>query len=273
MSGVYADVPNHRIAYDADGSICWFYASSVATSVMSQAQVNILNNENDDYIDGSASDVRCFIFFPQPYDITGVHVNVDASSGWLAEYSLNTSNGVDGTWTSFGATANSGSASPVYRTSIQAVSLTAVKAIRFGTWGPVWNRLRSFHVYGTPNASSAKQLRLWHPTTDTALGGAYFDQGDILRSTTATQQFRLKNISSMTASSITLTTEALTDFSPTFNSQHQLSTDNSSFSNSISISNLSAGSISPILYMKRTTSASAVVGLYDGRIKIQASFA
>lgn len=116
MAGTYPDVPGPRIAYDRDGSTGVRISSGNAITSLTAGEMNNLNDEDGDSTGMSGANGRIAIFFPVPMTIVGCfHVG---SSTITTEKSSNTTNGVDGTWTSFRAGVASGTINPNYRTSI-----------------------------------------------------------------------------------------------------------------------------------------------------------
>lgn len=286
MAGSYANVPDTRMAWDIDGSTAVRYTTGAITT-MSSGDKTILNNESSDgfYIQPQE---YFAIVFPEKRDISGIFVNGMYASLMAFEYSLNTTNGQDGTWSSISYSAlNDSVTSPSYRTAISAQAISAARGIRFrNTHGSNGQLLYSWHIYGKVSAGqTVHYLEYWHPTLDQRLDGAALDFGDVSRGSTETRQFRIKNASpTKTASNILLTETALTDTTPTsLSPQHLLSADGgSTYATSVTllaspgyVSNLvlAPGQISPIVYIKRTTSASAQLGLYSLRIAASADFA
>lgn len=281
MSGLYPDIPGPKIAYDRDGTIVaglTFDKASIQTT-MTTAQKQEVNNNNPAAVNPFFS-TGCPIFlFPVLHDLVGIYAaNINDSAGAVRtiEWSPNTTNGVDGTWNN-GPTlnfpggsyaANNGADSRVLqRTSIQPLSLTGVKAIRFraGFDDRIWT---SIHIYGKPS-TPAERLEFWHPTLDQPLSQtpAHLDWGDRPRGTEVTRQVRVKNRSSvLTASTITVGMEALTDATPTVVSQHQFSLDGTTWASTITIPSLGAGVVSGTVHIRQSLSPTAEVSLWDQRI-------
>jgi hypothetical protein len=124
----------------------------------------------------------------------------------------------------------------------------------------------TIHLYGE-YAVDVTRLAIWHPTLDEEHSGAYFDWGDVPRGTTSTRQFRVKNLDdALTANSVGVTVEALTDTTPSVPGQHSLSADGSTFLPSLNIGALGPGEVSDVLHVMRTTPADADMGLWALRI-------
>lgn len=278
MAGVYADIPGTRFALDQDGSVVkWrnFTTGSSWTDVTSSiAETQRVNTANLlELGTGDASHLgQLAIAFPEPRSVSGLYVHLGFVNGGQPvntsafEYSTDTTDGTNGTWSSFTATfANptahdqgSDVSKPYYRSDIAALSLTNVKGIRI-RWSSSWNgagnhRVYVCHMYGSRPTTGVDRLAFWHPSSDQALGAAYLDFGDIAQGTSVTRQLRLKNLSgTLTANTITL---QVSDLLPEYTGTGlQVSTDNVTYQNSVNIGNLAPGAISSTLYVRRSVPA------------------
>lgn len=277
MAGNYPDVPDHRIAYDRDGSIGFWYDTSQTVNQYSQAYLQNLNDE-DDSTTGRAGDAngmyREGVIFPEPRDIAGYFLAASASPTNL-ETSTDTTNGVDGTWTARGNPVNGGNSKPGYRNAIQSVNWPGVKGIRWrhaASFGPD-NYVRMFAVYGSPSSGEAPdRLRIWHPTSDVEVAGYHFDFGDVPRAAVVSKTFRVKNPSAtLTANDVTLSVEALSDTSPSNVSQYEFSDDGTNFSSTLNIGNLAPGATSGVITLRRTTNVNATLGIWTCRFVASAA--
>lgn len=277
MAGTYPDVPGHRMAYDRDGSAGAIVETSGGVTSLSGGDMVTINDEASGYVAMSPSTKSLAIIFPELRDVVGyaaVYESTDGSAPSTVYTSVDTTNGYDGTWVNRGTFVNTTIGAGL-RT-IQSVTWSGIKAVRFhgagGNFGGS-NRFLAIHVFGTPaSGQNPNRLRLWHPTLDQEITGAYFDWGDVPRSTALTKQFRVKNNSStLTANSVALTREALTDTSPTNVSAHEFSTDGVNYAGTVNIGNLAPGAISSVLTMRRTTPSTAVLSLWWARIVASAS--
>lgn len=273
MAGFYPDVPGNRIPYDLDGT-AGVYMNNGAVSDFSPAQLANFNRETVPAwgpSPGFGTYGYYVLLFPRKMDITGSFVVYrDYYDG--AEWSSNTSNGSDGTWTGF-TSGYAATANPSYRTGISTLALTNVRAVRYITHTSSYNgAFGLMHVYGKPTSGeNTDRLELWHPTLDQRVGGAYFDWGDAQRTTNASKTFRVKNLSpTLTANGIDITFETLTDTTPTYDSMHTFS-DGGAYAGTINISNLAPDAVSGIITIRRDFPANAVLGLWAGRINTTAT--
>lgn len=291
MAGFYPDVPAPRLAYDRDGTVGFVIdLSTNSVSQMSAGNLVTLNDESSGSIllinaGNSTMDYAYGLIFPELRNIIGVrnfHSGFGQTGGGSLQYTTNSSNGVDGTWTSIGATGYSdvttGFSSTVLRTGITAISMLGVKGFRIRrNVGPnfganSWYAL-TLHLYGSISAGQTPdRLRMWHPALDeplddnTSADGAYLDWGDVVRSTTQDRTFRVKNNSStLTANSINIAASALTDAAPTLITQYTFS-DGGAFGASVTVTSLSPGAISGVITVRRTTPSNAALSLWTLRI-------
>jgi hypothetical protein len=159
------------------------------------------------------------------------------------------------------------------RTEIQAYTALGIKAIRytqrFGGSSGASGRTKIVHLYGelAPGVT-LQRLEIWHPTLDQRLGRADFDWGDVPRNSTATRQFRIKNMhGSLTANSVRAAMSIATDTTPSVVGQMAISKDGTTWGAQQTLSSpLGPGAISPILYHRRTTPSNAILSLWDYRV-------
>jgi hypothetical protein len=287
MAGNYPDVPGYRMMYDIDGS-AGFQVTGATVAQLTSAQLINMNDENAaTYNDYGQSAGYVGIIFPQLRDLVAYYWQQDTSysGAWggpgALQTSADTTNGLDGTWTTrlanFSYVGSSGG-NPVgvvpYRSSIQSLSVTGIKAIRFG-YGSTFQsgpRPAMLHLYGSvASGQTPDRLRFWDATLDQEVGGAFFDFADVPRTNTVQKQFRVKNNSaSLTATAITLSFSALTDTSPTVVSQLTLS-NGGAFSSSLAIGDLAPGAISSVITVRFSPIITATLGVWDQRLKASAT--
>ena len=188
--------------------------------------------------------------------------NGNGSSSTLDEYSLDSTTGIDGTWSTLRAAYTSGTAVtlPDYRTTIRTAAPLplSVKAVRHRMPSITGSqRIRTMHYYGYRTAAS-NRLELWHPTLDQPLylTPALGDFGDVPRATGyKIFSFRVKNLSAtLTAQTITVVREMMTDGSPTILSLTDLQYNAGGYGTTATVPNLGPGAIS--------------AGIVDARVKV-----
>lgn len=281
MAGLYPDVPGPSIPFDRDGTGGFYNTLAGGTPIaVTPAQLVSWNDWTQSFFQ-TTSGTNHFWFglvFPALMDLNGMFFSLTTDNlgpnldGWA--YSTNTTTGADGTWTTITITdgnANRSDAAvlPYCRSNISPLSITGVRGIRAGggqyTSGNP--QVRAFHVYGTPSSGQAvDRLRLWHPTLDQAVTGAHFDYSEASRTYTYDKTFRIKNNSAtLTANSVAVTFEALTDASPTVVSQLTVS-QGGAFAASQTISSIAAGAISAVCTARLTLVSNAALGLWRQRI-------
>lgn len=281
MAGFYPDVPAPRMAYDRDGTALLQVYAGGSTQLAQSSLENINSDNNSAIYSAYANNIppRQFVLiFPQHRDIHGyfsaIYTNWTSSN---IQTSPNSTNGIDGNWTTQTSVPNRTSVSVAYRTSITAVNWTNVKAIKIGWYSTSGSAdtasFSALHLFGVlSNFTGVDGLRIWHPTLDeplddaVAADGAWFDFGDAARNTSAERQFRVKNNSTgLTANSINVTSGTLTDASPSVPPQFTFS-DGGAFTTSLNIGNLAPGAISPTITYRRTTPSNAALSLWTVRI-------
>lgn len=276
MAGVYADIPGTRFALDQDGTVVkWRNFSTL--SAWTDVTASVLETQKvttatylEAAVANSAQWGQVVFAFPEARSISGIYHHLAFSHGTqnydnvAYEYSTDTTDGTDGSWSSFSATfsnltlhdAPNEVSKPYYRSDIATLSLSNVTGIRvrwmYSGWGGAGNhRMFVFHLYGTRPTAGVDRLAFWHPSSDQIIDAAALDFGDIAQGTSVTRQFRIKNLSgSLTANDITV---QVSDLLPEYSGTGlQVSTDNVTYQNSVNIGNLAAGVISATLYVRRT---------------------
>ena len=280
MAGNYPDVPSWRMAYDRDGTQV-FDLLGGSLIQLSSTQIAALDNETltsaYHWPGNSQNATRTLVFiFPEKRDLDGFYASLGSSTGGsgtiVAEVSTDTTNGLDGTWTSIGSVPNRSTVVQM-RSGITANTSLGIIAVRFKvSFDSFTVDAYAFvvHLYGEPSpGENLQRLELWHPTLDERVPAAYFDWGDVPRSSTADKQFRVKNMhGSLTAHSIRVAQEALTDTTPSVPGQFTIS-QGGSFAAQQNIGDLAPGAISGLLTLRRITPSNAVVALWWHRLFMQ----
>ena len=287
MAGNYPDNPSWRFAYDRDGSQGYTIDLGLTTvTQLTTTQMQAINDENlstqGPYVVSNGG--YYMIWFPELRDLDAFMIKLGGgfqTHYYGVEVSPNTTNGLDGTWTSIRTYGDAGAAlggtGSDYRTTIQSITALSIRAvrIRIGSNGNSQG-IFSLHLFGEPiPGANPNRLVLWHPTLDQRVGPAWFDWGDTPRSSSADKQFRVKNLSSsLSANSIRVAQEILTDAAsgnPSVVGQHTLSTDGATFLAQVNVGTLAPGAISGVVTMRRNTPSNAQLGVWAHRVFAEAN--
>jgi hypothetical protein len=175
VAGAYDDYPDNRLAYHLDGT-AGFITTHAGTSTMSATNLLSLNDESTSSVtvsaSGAAVTARIGLIFPALIDLAALFVVGNTTSdfdGSTLETSADTTNGVDGTWTTLTFSTSGverAAVAPFWRTDIRTASRTGVKALRFTRTASNANLgCLALHVFGSPSTlPSGQNLAIWHPT-------------------------------------------------------------------------------------------------------------
>lgn len=279
MAGSYPDVPGHRLQYQVDGSIVYNHTNVGAISPppptwtpFTQQQLNDLNDEDaspDVYsVTNNYIFPRFTAVFSRPIDISGIYLAASGagSGAWSAYWSNDTIGGEDGTWTGFTLQypVASGYNAGAWRANIQSVNFVAARGLRFvGPYGGS-NTTATFgnlHIYGE---YASDGLELWHPTLDQKISGAHLDWGDVVRGLIYQKQFRVKNLSSLTANTITISSSAQSNPSPTLTSQIDFAVGAGPWTAAPTIASLAPGATSELVTCRLSVSTNAQLAAWAG---------
>jgi hypothetical protein len=209
------------------------------------------------------------LIFPEKRDVDAIFI---AGQYGLAtiQYSLNSTNGVDGTWTVIPGPYTMGNDETVWRTGTMAETVLAVKALRFylnGSSPWQWN-VKSLHVWGEiAPGENPDRMVFWNAGSDTKMDPATLDWGDVPRSSSADKIVRVKNVSSTkTAVNARVSFDILTDGSPSVPAQHLVSYGGSAFLSQVNLGSLAPGAISGPITLRRVTPSNAQYGLFAPRV-------
>lgn len=227
MADSYDDAPGARMGWDADGSILLKGDPVVSSHTVGMSPTepwieaslaNRQNANNEDRTDDwalSGSDFLCALIFPETRDIDGVFFASPAVQAGGSDYSQNTTNGIDGSWTTMSYTGFSWTDDQDYRDNIDAQSLTGVRCVRFFN-SQTSIDLSAMHIYGsmasgqTPDRiiflDEASGLEFGQSTDDISI----MDFGDRPRGSIIDFEFRLRNNSTVAGNNLTATTIVLT---------------------------------------------------------------
>lgn len=293
MAGFYPDVPGPRMACDRDGTQWLRVGQDGVITGLSTAEGQALASFDPTKsvlatAGGLTSglDVYLTALFPEPRDLNGIFISsLNATTGnsqslgiWV---SYDTTSGLDGNWTKITGHPWTTSSHnilwpvPAGRTTIFPLSLLGVRGVRVSKdpLGQTWTaKFTAIHFYGKASAVNDR-LEFWHPTTDTPLGGAYFDWGDVPRNTTASRTFRIKNLSSTyTAQTARVAMETLWEVTPAVVAQHSMSIDGGvTWVSQVPLGDLAPGAISSVITFRRVTPSNALPGLQNIRLFAEAT--
>lgn len=284
MAGNYMDAPNDRIAWDRDGSILTFISMGSVVTAQNATIRRALNDETEDVVVAlnTTNDVKgVAVVFPLPMDCSAVFIaasDTNPTIGITVETSKDTTNGLDGTWSSqFLINMNITQAvKPNYRMLNRLFMLqpnsssSDLRGVRFvSPTSRLMTNLYAFHIYGQPSPTATKdRLALWHPTLDIKLPPTWLDWGNVPRSSSEDRAFRIKNLSeTLTAADIDVYTEALTPGSPSVAGMHVLSENGgATFLNALNLGGLAPGEITDQLIVRRVVPANAQVSTWSARL-------
>jgi len=276
MAGSYPDVPGYRFAYDVDGTVVIRYP--IGGGAPSQLTTGNLAQINRDQADpgvwtayNPGDHMKMVWIFPEIRTVLGYFFSVRQVympvGGRLLETSANTTDGIDGNWTTVASPyqlndCETYGVGPYYRSGLQSVNYANVKAVRFG----VHQHVSAFHLYGSiAPTESVNRLRVLD------VGGsdiaAQLDFGNLQQTAISTKQFKIANNSaSLSANNITVSMNTVSDASPTLIGQYQVSTDNISFANAVNIGTLAPGAESSTLYVRMNPASNAQLGPWAARL-------
>lgn len=287
MAGSYNDAPAARMAVSGDGSI-GLMAEADGTSFvvgrpprspwlnLSQASMDMLDSEDaSDNIFGNWLDTESCIIFPEKRDIDGLFLAWDQIQGGGTSTSVDTTNGVDGTWVDQSYTGFVWSADDEYRDNIQAFSLTGIRSVRhYNTANqPDW---AAFHCYGT-FASGETPDRIIFLDEGTGLefgsGGStpdIMDFGDRPRGSIFDHEFRVRNNSTVAGNNLTATTIVLTSEvrEGVMNTWMTYNEAGGAFSASETVTSLAPETNSALLVMRLDIADAAQLFVWAARTKV-----
>lgn len=264
---VYPALPDRRIPFDVDGTIVGSQGPSPYTfgiaNILDLTERGELNDE--DYVQvGSAfgndgQEITHWFIWPELRVITGYFAawNSNITDGSVhVEGSEDSNDGLDGTWEE--ASRPSGISSWVnadsWRLSVKPLSFTvpvAIVRLRATSPGGV-RKLAVAHWYGQKDAGQTPDDIIFTDVGGTELA-LDLDYGVMPPETTDTMTFKIKNTSAtLTATDIALD-QVGTDW--------EISDDDVTYGNSLSVASLAPGASSGTLYARATTPAVGAGGL------------
>jgi len=263
MAGNYPDATSWRMAIDKDGTQVYRLSGDTLSQLSAADLVNLNNETVQTAVSGGD---ELIVIFPQKRDLDGYFLR---SSGGVigVKTSVDSTNGVDGTWVTGVSTAGGGSTiSPDYRAYSSTTKL-GIKAVKFTAPGS----LTALHLYGENTVGqSLDQLILWSAFGDERVSPSNFDWGNVPRSSTDDRYFRVKNTSTLlTARNVVVAMESPTDSTPSAQLEHIIAKD-TLFLAQQTIGAIGPGAISGVLTLRRITPSNAQLGLHTFRLYAEA---
>ncbi len=277
MAGNYPSPTARRINYNLNGTRCWTKTANAVSTPLTEDS-SFMNNMNDES-SGTVPVLTLawnsttnpghapFILlkFPTPVDITAI----SAYTGNILTpaVSNDTTNGIDGTWTTGTAVtpgvgdqkewSRSGAATPQAFVNVRWLRLMLPT-------GATGNRtVGKVLIYGGTNGPT-DSVDFWHATLDQPAAPDLFEFGDRARGTTATREFRIKNRSTiLTAKAISITRSIVTDTSPSVPSFHTFSLDGVTWIGSLNLGDVLPGAISPVITLRQIVPTNASLWLWQ----------
>ena len=292
MAGSYPDAPGRRFAWDADGTVVLYDSGTDGNMGGGGAPVNPWNaataqesqNGNDEdwatifrrFNSPGVPDayVLTAFVFPEDREIDGAWINgtMNNSDLWLYT-SVDSTNGIDGTWLSTVADWSSGftatSTLEAYRDEILSLAVANVASIKFhieNTPSSSDAILRRMHFYGviSPGATPDRIVFLDTDNAD-AVFTSVLDYGDVPRGQTQQRTIKVKNNSaSKTINTVQITAE---DLYLNAGGWYTFSDDDVTYSATLALGNIANGA-TQLVYVKQIIPDAETLGLQAGRIKV-----
>lgn len=283
MAGNYPSPTVPRLAYHADGTRVWHYSNNTA-GVLTEVTATVIGQLNAE--DTSLSRITLasntttgittgFLLFQflEPMDIQGLLMlgNTD-NRAFAVAYSNDTTNGIDGTWTSDGSVGLTNlPVRPTYRNSPTGKSGTGWKFMRLtmsdttnGTAHTYSTNVGKIYLFGKATGGT-NRLEIWDATLDQRAAPDLLEWGDRPRNTVQIKSFRIKNMSAtMKAVAVRAAMQILTDSAVVgVVGQHALSQDGgTSWAIQQTIGDLAPGAISGEIKIRQTLDPGAELWLW-----------
>lgn len=268
----FPDVPGHRFMYDQDGTIVSVSPANAQTplTVIDGALINDELIDDYAYATNNAEYREITFAFPEARDLTGYFCagQYNLFNSIALWYSIDTTDGSDGTWVSYG-TLTGGHSLNIYnsiRTGIASISgVSGVRGVRFrfnaSTGGT--RLVGILHLYGNiSSALNTDRLEFWEPAANSMLNKMGLDFGDIPGGTSSVKQFRLKNLSTTKTATTIVVTRDNNAGGPTNDAMvtgTQFSLDGTTYNNTVTIGSIPPGGYSVIIYARRIVPVSEAV--------------
>lgn len=266
------------MAYDADGTVV-ISAKPIASPMVEVAgAVTVLMNDESNTNNGSLTggtsgglERRLAWVFPELREFDGFFgSSLQGSANRLLTLasSGDTTNGVDGTWTTRLADVATGCGNSTttydnYRDEIFSVAVGNVRGVRLLVQVDQ-NQFQSGHIYGEISPGETPDRLLWIDNTTGLEFNLPIDYGDIPRGSAEDRELKLKNNSaSLTAASVQITAEALYLASGAW----YTFSEGAAFQSTLALAaSIGAGASTSTITIRRDTPDSETVGLHAARV-------
>lgn len=270
----FASPPGVRIAYDANQSVVAFHDGSSVSATLATGDKQLLNDESASTSVAIPNISPCYlaVVFPYLRDIAAFGVRFGSGGTTDVETSVNTTNGIDGTWVAQGTVSSTlfTPAGAGHRTAFSSPASPAlgVKGIRFKINSPVDLHAFGMHLYGGISAGQSIDILEFLDDQGGPLTAEYMDWGDVAQGSSDDKTILIRNRSATkTASTVLLIFEALTNSTPSVPGMHLISTDGGvTFQASGTVPTLGP-SATATLVVRRVMPSDATVGVWDVRLR------
>lgn len=285
MAGTYLDYPGNRMAVAEDGT--FLARVNRAGDDDTVTDLALLGSESNASVGfwpdagaGVGASGYVAVIFPEPRDIAGWFIRCrnydwdDVVDDTDLEWSTDTSDGIDGTWTSASvpwlSAGQDSTALDSWRTNVEAAAtVIRCNGLRLRYTG-AFNDLILSHLHLFGERYRTHGLAVWgeHARITPAL----LDWGDVALASAADRQIRVMNTSaSLIATGIEVTLDAPTNTTPPVDYQHYVSLDmGDSFAASVSLGQpLEPGDVSGPILLRRVTPPDADTGPWAARIRVR----
>lgn len=275
MAGGYPDPVGHIYPFDLDDTI----VQVVGMTGTIISTFDATKKRNLTQFSGRGTDLPWLhtnyyltFIFPRPVDLKYIHCFHETGFVTYYDYSTSTdtTNGFDGNWTTnaiWSPASMPGDAGPSIRNDPVAIVGDGVKAFRIryqcgsSSYSRDWQKII---LWAEASGASYDGLEFWHPTLDQRLDPVEY--GDVPRNNQSDLTFRVKNQSStLAANGIVLSSEAITDSTPSVADDFTFAPDGSTFTSTLDIGNLASGGISSVVTVRKQTPVDAAMGLWFPR--------
>jgi hypothetical protein len=274
--GLYPSAPDLKIYYNEDGSTV-YTRNTTGGILTTSSNTGSLNSESHgNSVTVSPSSQQLGFLFPEVMDIRGIYYEQNGgNSQTTVQYSANTTDGDNGTWTTWTTTFQTyGQNTNGWRNLVVAVPAGAITGARglLITHPPAASGSAcNVHLYGHRTNPGAYQGLVLERTDGTALTGADVDWGDVPKSGSSILSMRVRNTHSQTANNVTANTVGLSSPSPSLPSQTTVSVDGTTWSAVPAALGTLAPAATKSFQVRLMPTASAQLALWRQRLLVSAA--